>query len=137
MARLLTAAPVPDAVTVELRRWATEPFDWCALSVLSYVERVRRRRLRPRPRVAGRISAARTARSADRFGAIAADAMKRLGCAPTTAPQRGDVGLVDLPGTGLTAAICAGRLWAARGDHVVVFAAAVPVLAWRVRCHRR
>lgn len=136
MARLLTAG-APDAVAVELHRWASEPFDWCALSVLAYVERVRRRKLRPRPRVAGKVSAARTARSVERFGTIAADAMKRLGCARTTAPLRGDVGLVDLPGSGLTAAICTGQLWAARGDHAVVFTAAVPVVAWRVRCHRR
>ncbi len=136
MARLLT----PDPVTIELRRWATEPFAWCALSVLDYVERVERRRLRPRPRLS-RFTALRVARTPERFAALCHDAMSRLGMRSTVAPIRGDVGLVHLT-AGLTAAICVGGagaglpMWAARGDRSVVIQAARPVQAWRVACRR-
>lgn len=146
MAGLVTLAALPrdaDPVAAELRRWASEPFDWCALCVLDYVERVRGRALRPRPIVRGRVAIARITRSPQRFEALCGDAMRRLGCPPTDTPGRGDVGLVKLA-SGLTAAICldawggAGpQLWAARGDGTVVMQPAEPVRAWEVACPRQ
>lgn len=50
----------------------------------------------------------------------------------TQRPQRGDVGVIDT-GTGLCAAICIGRFWAARtGQGVAIGKAASVLAAWKV-----
>jgi hypothetical protein len=150
MAGLVTAsraivAPA-DAVAVELRRWASTPFDWardnCGLAVLGYAERVRRRLVRPRPRFRGKVGAGLMLERLGGFEGYCTWAMAQIGCPVTDAPVRGDVALVDLPGSGLTACIClgtasSGAMWAARGDSAVVIEPAAPLKAWRVTCPRQ
>lgn len=138
------AGLVSDPVTVELRRWASEPFgladDNCGLAVLAYVERALST---PAPawlsvRLFGRRAARKMIRDRRAFIDASLLAMQQLGCAPTENPLRGDGGLVDLDGSGLTACICLGNnRWAARGDRAVVIQSAESVFAWRVPCPRR
>lgn len=61
-----------------------------------------------------------------------------LGWQEVPDPQRGDVGVIDLPGSGLTCAICLGALWMAKGRCFVVTVRATPLAAWSFRkCHRQ
>ena len=132
MAGLLT-----DPVAAELRRWASEPFVWgsadCGTSLLDYAERVTGRRFEARPSYSNQFGAARVVREAGGFIPLCDEAMEQLGCSRTTAPVRGDVGLADLPGSGLTACLCLGALWAARAMFEVVIAPMAPIPAWRVQ----
>ncbi|PAL20230.1 hypothetical protein CD928_17640 [Sphingopyxis sp. GW247-27LB] len=137
-----------DAVAAELHRWAAEPFDLalanCGLSVLAYVARVKGRLVPMWLRAFGRIGAGRLMRSDALFQTVADRALAEMGCARTLAPRRGDVALVRLPGSGLTACICSRSassrmpaMWAARGDRAAVIAAGELVQAWRVACRKR
>ncbi len=140
MAGLVSPADAPDAVTRALRRWAAEPFDRvrdnCGLAVLRYVEEAVARRLFPPPAYTSWLGALRMLKRAGGYALYCDWAMGRLGCPPTLAPRRGDVGLIELSG-GLTAAICLGRgMWGARGDRAVVIEAAEAETAWRVPCRR-
>ncbi|WEK00589.1 MAG: hypothetical protein P0Y59_02540 [Candidatus Sphingomonas phytovorans] len=148
MAGLVTAPAVPvDAVAAELRRWASTPFDWtrdnCGLAVLGYAERLRGRQVRPAPSFQGKVGAGLMLERHGGFAGYCSWAMAQIGCAVTETPERGDVALVDLPGSGLTACLCLSRassgatLWAARGDHAVVIEPGEPTKAWRVTCPRR
>ncbi|MED5546207.1 MAG: hypothetical protein VYD90_13235 [Pseudomonadota bacterium] len=145
MAGLLTpaAARSSDAVAHELRHWSTLPFvdgeTDCGLSVIAYVEKVSGRVLKPRPRYAGKLGGQRFLKRRGGFVAFGDWALGQLGCARCTQPVRGDVGLVDLPGSGLTACLCLGMTaaadqpwWAARAHFEVVVIAQAPVAAWRV-----
>lgn len=129
-----------DPVSAELRRWASEPFDWaeanCGLSILDYVERVTGRVLAGRPVLTDRRSVAALVRGTGGMVPLCASLMARLGMAPTTSPVRGDVGVVQLR-TGATACILAGGLWAARGADGPVFTAGVADMAWSVACPRQ
>ena len=142
MAGLLTATvDSVDAVAAELHRWAVEPFDLaqanCGLSVITYVGRVTGRDAPPWLDAIGRVGALRLMRSDRAFEAVATRALAEMGCGVTVSPERGDVALVDLPGTGLTACICTGLLWAARGDREAVLAPGTATKAWSVSCRRR
>lgn len=55
----------------------------------------------------------------------------RAGLEPTRCPNRGDVGLIVANGQKL-AAICLGRLWAAKGPGLTVMPADEVLKAWRV-----
>lgn len=141
MAGFLTLPSSPaDPVSVELRRWASSPFDAardnCGLAVLAYVERVCGRALIPalpsRSYLAARIAILR----AGGFAAYAGSIMAQMGCDPTTRPRRGDVALADFP-AGETAVIVLGDgMVAARGDRRVLICPAKPTAAWSVTCHR-
>lgn len=128
-----------DMVAAELRRWARLPFIWgktdCWLSVTAYVERLTGKNL-PHPGHHSALDAARILRAAGGYAEYCRRAMEVLGCPPTEKPQRGDVGLVDIPGIGLTFCICLGALWAARGDRRLIIMPASHVLAWEVSCPR-
>jgi len=142
MARLLRAGLLMiDPVAAELRRWASEPFDDlranCAISVASYAARATGQHLPTWMQRISRIGAARIMAREERFLTIADRGMAKLGCSETGAPKRGDVGLIVLPGSGLTAAICTGRLWAARGDRETVIATGEIRRAWRLPCPRQ
>ena len=133
-----------DRVSAELHRWAREPFDLgrdnCGLAVIAYLEEATGERLPTwlRLRLHGRRTARRLMRSAAAFERTAALALELLGCEPVEDPRRGDVGLVELPGSGLTACIYAGRgLWAARGERAAVLEPGRVRRAWRVPCPRR
>lgn len=156
MAGLLTPATgwddPADPVTVTVHGWASTPFVWggddCGFSVLRHVERVTGQLLadiRPDlvPRYATAIGARRVARRRGGFFAGFGEVMAALGCTKTDEPARGDVGLILIE-TGLTAALCTGRLqavpdwqrWAARGDGLVVLRSCGSVTAWRLPCRR-
>lgn len=144
MAGLLSpvpALPVGATIAAELHRWATEPFDLasnnCGLSVISYVSRMTGRPIPAWLGAFGRLGAARLMRSDAQFEAVAARALAEMGCPETECPEQGDVALVHLAGSGLlTASICAGSLWAARGDRAAVLGPGTVRKAWRVECHK-
>jgi hypothetical protein len=146
MAGLVSLDPLLRAT---LRIWSDEAFDPvtdnCALSVLGFVERASGQALNlPRLLLHPFVQQAIAARPAS-FRAVARWAMARLGCEPTDAPERGDVGLVALPAAGLTACLCLGEtgasrglpMWAARLERGVVSFPAAAESAWRVPCRRR
>lgn len=140
MAGLLTAGALREAAIADtLKAWASRPWDWprtnCGVSVLAYVETVRGRCLAPSPHGLGEVSTGRMLARAGGFEAYCAGAMEQLGCRPTETPARGDVGLVELP-SGLTACLCLGPSWAARGDGEVVTWTGPAARAWRVECPR-
>lgn len=138
----LDALPPPrDAVAETLRRWAAQPFVWgqtdCFQSGLAHAERVTGRVLEERPIYDGPFSAARVLAEWGGFEAYCHVVMGALGCPTTLNPERGDLGLIDLPQDGqgrggLTLCLCTGDFWAARGELQVVFSRAEPVAAWRV-----
>lgn len=60
-----------------------------------------------------------------------------IGWSRCSSPARGDVGVADLPGMGLTCAISLGSKWMAKGPHRVLTIAAPHVAAWRLDgCHK-
>lgn len=138
MAGLVTSAMHP--VATELHRWAAEPFDLaianCGLSVISYVARATGAPVPAWLHRLGRRGAAQLMRDDARFEAVAARALAEMGCAATDTPRHGDVALVDLPGSGLTACIRAGTLWAARGPRSAELGPGTARRAWRVACRR-
>lgn len=131
----------PDPVAAELRRWASEPFDLalanCGLSVLAYVARATGKTVPGWLHRLGRIGAGRLMRRDTAFLSVADRALAQMGCVETDMPARGDVGMVRFAGSGLTAALCVGSLWAARGDHATVIEAGQVVKAWGVSCRQR
>lgn len=137
MAGLLS--PGLDAVAAELALWATSEFVWgqtdCCQSILLYIERRTGRRLDPWPRCSSAIGAARIVERAGGMMALCRRDLGALGCMPTFGPDRGDVGLVDLPGAGLTLCLCVGAgRWAARAERGIVMLPAAAAFAWRLPC---
>lgn len=152
MARLLSGLPgldAGDAVAAELRLWASAPYrrrrDNCGLSVAAYVARATGQRVPPWLTLTGWFGVGRLTRDARAFERVAERAMAALGCVATRDLRRGDVALVDLPGSGVTAAICTRApghsweraMWAARGDGAVVIGPGDVVRAWRPPWPRR
>lgn len=134
-----------DPVLETVHSWAAGPFVWgesdCALSVLGHAERVRGQRLDPPPRYSGELGALRYALRRGGFQAVFTASVEAIGCVPVAEPGRGDIGMIEAPGAGLTAVLCvaaraAGRppRWAARGDGMVILIDAEPVAAWSVSC---
>jgi len=127
-----------DVVAETLRRWAREPFDEvtanCGLSALAYAERATASRPLVRPRALTRREVRRMVARPLAFAAYCASILADLDLPETLEPERGDIGLVELP-NGLTAAICLGDgLWAARLLRGVVMQPAAFKHAWRVAC---
>lgn len=56
--------------------------------------------------------------------------MLSIGWREVDDPKRGDVGVVDIPGMGLTCAICLGSIWMAKGARRVITIEAQHVAAW-------
>jgi hypothetical protein len=136
MARLLSPGSAPDAVEMALARWNRSRFEWgqtdCFQSVLAHVEFVTGRAFN-RPRYSSAIGAERILRRAGGFERYCSEVMETLGCPTTVNPERGDVGLIDLPRIGLTFCLCTGQKWAARAEAMaVLIIQAEPVIAWRV-----
>jgi len=62
----------------------------------------------------------------------------KVGNDPIDRAQRGDVGVISLPGMGPTCAICLGDTWVAKGDKFVLVSPAEAVHAvWRFRCPKQ
>lgn len=131
-----------DPVSDSLRRWAAEPFAYgrsdCGLSVLDHVARASGCEVKPRPRYRSALGAAlycaRRGGMARALGAL----IEPIGCTVTEQPERGDVGIVDLPGIGLTTVLCVAGgnppRWAARGSAEVFVVPGAAVKAWRLPC---
>lgn len=119
-----------------LMLWSALPFVYgatdCFLSILDHVEEVIGERFADRPRYRSARDAYRQLRAYGGFQAYCELVFARLGLENTTEPKRGDIGLVDIPGTGLTACLCLGRSWAARGEGSFTMVQAAPVIAWSV-----
>lgn len=140
MAGLLST---PGLVDHTLERWSRLPFKWgqtdCFQSVLTYVEAATGRVLQMRPRYGTARGAYRILNNWGGFEAYCARTMQLLGIDRTEQPQRGDVGLINLPESGLTLCLCLGQFWAARGEREVMIFRADPLAAWKVGgapCHR-
>lgn len=133
----VTAATQLGLVTDQtLMLWSALPFVWgasdCFLSILDHVEEAIGRRFADRPRYRSALEANRILRRHGGFQAYCELVFARLGLEATDKPVRGDVGLVDIPGTGLTACLCLGSSWAARGEGSFTMVQAPAVIAWRV-----
>lgn len=135
---LISTNPGADLVAATLRAWARAPFEWgktdCGLSVLAYVELAVGRKAAPAPQHRDRKSAIAMLRAAGGMTAFCSSVMAALGCTRTDQPARGDVGLVRLPGSGLTACLCLGDRWAARADREIIVVRLAPRCAWSVTC---
>lgn len=132
-----------DPVSMTLRRWAAEPFVWglsdCALSVLHHAERVCGKRLEPAPVYSGELGAWRYARRRGGFLAVFSASVEAIGCVRVDTPLRGDIGMVEMPVMGLTAALCVNgfpraQSWAMRGEREIAILPVTPVIVWRVPC---
>lgn len=125
-----------DAVSAEVRLWAQTRFGWgtsdCLLSIVRYVVDVKRRPMPHWPRYSTGAGAARILHRHGGLQAYTGKVLALLGCRPTQWPVRGDVGLIDLPGSGLTACLCLGDKWAARGMDGLVIIDLPPQAAWAV-----
>ena len=143
MAGLLTPSDQVAAATrlglvtdQTLMLWSALPFVWgasdCFLSILDHVEEVIGRRYADRPRYRSALEAQRILRRHGGFQAYCELVFAQLGLQVTAQPVRGDVGLVDIPGTGLTACLCLGNSWAARGEGSFTMVQAAAVIAWSV-----
>lgn len=136
MAGLLERDWNRDPVRATVRFWAATPFVWgpddCGVSVLKYVEKRLGRKIKVRPTHTG----ARTAKLLlflnGGFVKYGEKIAEELGVEETDSPQRGDVGLIDIPKQGLTACLCLGQHWAAKGDKEILFLDAEPVISWKV-----
>lgn len=116
-----------DLVSATVRLWAQSAFAWgtsdCLVSVVRYVAEAAGRPMPRWPRYSSGAGALRILRRHGGLEGYATTVLERLGCTRTEFPARGDVGLIDIPGTGPTACLCLGDKWAARGqDGVVMFA---------------
>lgn len=131
-----------DFVDQTLRNWATTPFTWgatdCAMSVLAYAEVATGLKVKVRPTHKGPKTAKLLLALNGGFSRYASAIVKELGLEQTTEPARGDVGLIDVPGQGLTMCLSLGRGWIAKGDREVLFVKdAKPVIAWKVPLCRK
>lgn len=130
------AARLSQVTDQTLLIWSSLPFVWgasdCFLSVLGHVEEATGKRLQDRPRYRSAMEAARILARHGGFQPYCEMVFAKLGLMTTDEPTRGDIGLVDIPGTGLTACLCLGKSWAARGDGDITIAQMRPRIAWRV-----
>lgn len=104
-----------------LRRWATEPcvpFP-CGLDVWAYCCALAGRETTQLPEHQQRRQMTALLRRHGGLAAYAGSLIEPLGWIPTGTPQRGDVGVIDLPKIGKTCAIFTGSRWAVRGDGMV------------------
>jgi hypothetical protein len=113
-----------DLVAATVRLWAQSSFAWgnrdCLVSVVRYVAEATGQPMPRWPRYSTGPAALRILRRHGGLHGYAAMVLERLGCTRTEFPVRGDVGILDIPGTGPTTSLCLGGKWAARGQDGVV-----------------
>lgn len=132
-----------DIVQRTVRTWAATPFVWgssdCGTATLRYAEEATGRTVKVRPTHKGPKTARLLLALNGGFARYAAALFGELGLQPTDTPGRGDVGLIDIPGQGLTMCLCLGRGWIAKGDREVLFVkGAAPAHCWKVpSCPKR
>lgn len=115
-----------------IRRWAStgcDPYP-CGLEVWRYVNDVSGVDPEELPDHSSKRAMVELLRQEGGLEAYASKLMAKLGWAETAHPKRGDVGVVDLPGMGLTCAVFLGSMWMAKGPHRVVTVAADHKAAW-------
>jgi hypothetical protein len=126
-----------DLVAATVRLWAQSDFAWgsrdCLVSVVRYVAEATGQPMPKWPRYASGPAALRILRRHGGLEGYAAMVLERLGCTRTDFPVRGDVGILDIPGTGLTACLCLGGAWAARGQHGVAMISLEADACWAVK----
>lgn len=146
MAGLLNAMPTQanrsnrivagDAISRTLRLWAQTSFAWgtsdCLLSVVRYVADVAGQPMPQWPRYSNGPAALRILRRHGGLEGYAGMVLERLGCTRTDWPERGDVGILDIPGTGPTTCLCLGSAWASRGQHGLVMITQAAEACWSV-----
>lgn len=116
-----------------IREWAStgcDPYP-CGLEVWRYANTVSGAEPPPLPEHIDRAAMVALLREKGGLEAYARSLMLSLGWREVDDPQRGDVGVVDIPGMGLTCAISLGSKWMAKGAHHVLTLPAPHVAAWR------
>lgn len=126
-----------DIVDRTVRDWAATPFVWgksdCGTSALRYAEAATGRSVMVQPTHKGPKTARVLLALNGGFARYAGSLFSELGMTETDSPARGDVGLIELPGQGLTMCLCLGSGWIAKGDHEVLFVKDLkPAIAWKV-----
>lgn len=130
------SAPAPDREQLlreTLREWASSPCERrpCALAAWRYACTLSGLPVPPLPYHQSRGAMLHLLRRQGGFAAYAARLAQSIGWIETFNPQRGDVGLIDIPEAGMTAAICLGDKWLVRGSRAAVALRAPLVAAWR------
>lgn len=115
-----------------IREWARFGCDAypCGLEVWRYVNAISNRPADPLPDHTSRKAMLELLQQEGGLEAYARRLMLSIGWKEVLEPMRGDVGVVDLPGMGLTCAISLGSKWMAKGPHRVLTVAAPHVAAW-------
>ena len=128
---------MPD-LAAYLARQAERPFVWgasdCGCLIADWVRL--RRGVDPLARLRGAYSGAlgnaRLMAAEGGMLALVTRLLAEAGLPEAHAPQAGDVGLIDVPASGLTGAICLGDRWAMKTPNGVGFVYAAPLRAWSV-----
>lgn len=136
MAGLLT----PEAIlSLTIREWARtgcDPYP-CGLEVWRYANALSGMDAAPLPTHTSRAAMVRLLKREGGLEQYARRLMLSIGWSEVADPVRGDVAVVDIPGMGLTCAICLGERWMAKGGHHVLTVPAPHVAAWRLSgCHK-
>lgn len=139
MAGLLTAQHRDEILLATIREWAStgcDPFP-CGLAVWRYVNAISGAEALALPDHRERKAMQTLLRDEGGLEPYARRLMLSLGWAEVSDPRRGDVGVIDLPGMGLTCAISLGSKWMAKGPHRVLIVPAPHRAAWSFsRCHK-
>lgn len=115
-----------------IREWAStgcDPFP-CGADVWAYACKVSGLPIPPLPKHPTRKAVATLLRNEGGLEAYARRLMLSLNWREIAEPGRGDVGVVVIPGMGLTCAISLGSKWMAKGPHRVLTISAPHRAAW-------
>lgn len=134
---------IETALPAVARQWASSPCAPypCGEEVWAYACEVEGIETPALPEHRDRRAVTRLLREKGGLVAYAGDLMASIGWQSIEHPDRGDVGVAQLPAMGLTCAIClnaagfgAEPLWMAKGDHRIVTIRAPFKQAWRAPC---
>ncbi len=126
-------------LTETLRSWAATPCEPypCGLSMWRYACAASGREEIALPDHQTTIAMARLLKRNGGLEQYARGLLTSIGWVEVAEPERGDVGVIDIPAMGLTCGIFAGRRWAVKGNLRVLLADATPKAVWRFpKCHK-
>lgn len=131
MAGLLTP-PQEAILALTAREWAASPCDAypCGLEVWRYVNAFSGRPAEPLPDHTTRKAMVALLQREGGLEQYARGLMLSIGWIEVERPVRGDVAIIDIPGQGITCAICLGGRFMAKGSRLVVTIPATPLAAW-------